>query len=73
MVTPKPIKQCITDNRRADGRGENNTFAKLTENNVHEIRALRVNGWLLREIAEKYSIHLSQISLICRGESWKHI
>ena len=59
--------------RAADHRGEKHGRAKLTEDNVHEIRRLRENGWLLREIAEEYGIHLSQVFRICNGKHWKHI
>lgn len=73
------IRQChvegrAVDNTRAiDNRGEKCSKAKLTKSDVCEIRALRVDGWLLREIAEKYGIRLTTVSAIIRNKTWKHI
>lgn len=66
-------RDCVERGRAADQCGEDNGYAKLTESDVHVIRKLRADGWLYREIAEKYGISRWQVSNICRGESWKHI
>lgn len=51
-------------------RGENSGAAKLTENNVREIRL--ATGFL-REIAEKYGVGISTIRRIRSRESWRHV
>jgi len=66
------VKQAIRENR-LDSRGEKHGLAKLTESDVREIRALYVDGWLQREIAEVFGIVQQQVSHICRGKRWKHI
>lgn len=52
--------------------GEDNYYAKLEEADVSEIRKLRKDGYLYREIAEMYEISQSHASGICRGIFWKH-
>ena len=50
--------------RHADGTahrpemriGERNIHAKLTEQDVREIRKLRAEGWRVKDIAQKFSI-----------------
>lgn len=37
---------------------------------VGEIHDLRVAGWLQREIAERYGIRQSNVSMILAGRSW---
>lgn len=59
--------------RAADTRGEDNGRAKLTEDDVREIRRLRAGGWLQCEIAEEFGIIRQQVSRICNCKQWKHI
>jgi DNA-binding MarR family transcriptional regulator len=52
--------------------GEDNVMAKLTEEQVRELRRLAKThqiGWL----AEKYGITRSNVSMIVHHRSWKHI
>lgn len=69
------IQQCYAEgrNRHGDNRGENHGNAKLVESDICEIRRLRVDGWLLREIAEEYDISFQQVSKVCRKKLWKHV
>ncbi len=69
----KNVQQCHAEGRAADQRGENNGYVKLTEDDVCEIRRLRNDGWLQREIADIYGISRSHVSDICTGKLWKHV
>lgn len=51
-------------------RGSKNGNSKLTEAQVEEIRRLRSEGKLLREIAPQFGISLVLVSYICRGTVW---
>lgn len=53
--------------------GERHHQAKLTEDQVHEIRSLRESGMSLKAIAEKFPVSVSTIHLIVSGKNWKHI
>lgn len=50
--------------------GENNGQAKLTEENIREIRS---SSLLQKELAEKFSVWPSAISRIKSGLRWKHL
>lgn len=54
-------------------RGETANGAKLTENQVREIRYLCANGQKQRDIAAIYNVAQGQISLIHRRETWGHV
>ena len=50
--------------------GENSHFAKLSNRETEELRQEYRNGsYLLREMAGKYGISISQVSRIVRGKS----
>lgn len=51
-------------------RGENTRQAKLTEANVHEIRAALAAKETHRSIAARYGVSTSAISLIACGRNW---
>jgi hypothetical protein len=53
--------------------GAANGLAKLTDDQVREIRRLRTNGMYLRDIAPQFGIDLCTISRICRRATWKHV
>jgi hypothetical protein len=44
--------------------------AKLNSKERAGVRAMRRNGYELKEIAEEYKISVSQVHAICSGESW---
>lgn len=54
-------------------KGEKNARAKLTEAQVVSIISFVKHGADRVELAEKFSVTLSQINRIASGESWKHI
>jgi hypothetical protein len=58
---------------RASKRGAENGSAKINEEIVREIRALRASGATYREIGEKFSVSDSLVAQIARRELWRHI
>lgn len=53
--------------------GEKHHSAKLTENDVKEIRQLASEGKTRRELAESYRVTTALIKSICERKSWKHL
>lgn len=51
--------------------GELAGSARLTATQVSEIRRRRLSGALLRTLASDYGVHISTISLLARGHTWK--
>ncbi len=54
-------------------RGEQAGNAKLTEDDVREIRLLLASGDSHRTIARKYGISRGPIGRIARGQLWRHV
>jgi hypothetical protein len=54
-------------------RGERRYNAKVTEDDVREMRRLRTAGWKLADLASKFGVTEATVSKICRGEAWKHV
>lgn len=54
-------------------RGQQNGRSKLSNENVLEIRNLRKNGMLLKDVAKIYKVSLSVIARICNKYSWSHL
>ena len=42
---------------------------KLSLKEAHEMRSLKLDGWTLKDISEKYNVSISCVSRICRYES----
>lgn len=59
--------------RRRCARGERNGYAKVLEPQVIEMRELRQSGAKLRELAERYGVTISAVSMICNRKVWKDI
>lgn len=59
--------------RGNQAKGESNGYAKLTEENVIEIRRLREDGLILRVIAEQFGITEAAVSSIARRKTWAHV
>ncbi|WP_331186284.1 HNH endonuclease signature motif containing protein [Pseudomonas sp.] len=55
------------------GIGSKNGRAKIGENDVLKIRAMRADGLSTGEIAKHFSIGKSMVSHICTRRCWKHI
>lgn len=54
-------------------RGERHGQAKLTEQDVREIRAAVSSGEVGWSIAARYGISVSQVSIIARRKAWAHV
>lgn len=53
--------------------GERNKKAKLTTEQVIEMRRLRKQGLTLRELAEQFPVTQTVVQQICAGKKWKHL
>lgn len=51
-------------------RGEESHYSRITEEQVHQARAMLKDGMLQREVAEKIGLTQTSVSRIKRGESW---
>ena len=56
--------------RWADMKGSNNSNAKLTVEDVKDIKILRDFGFVYRELAEMYGVTISCVYKICVDKSW---
>lgn len=55
-------------------RGEQQPFAKLTDDAVREIRRVYATGrFIQRQLAERYGVNQTQISNVVLGRTWKHV
>lgn len=54
-------------------RGERVAGAKLTEDDVSIVRALRAEGWKQSELAIQFGVSKSLVSLICLRKNWAHV
>lgn len=68
-------KQNMEDELRhgTRGWGSKHARAKLSEQNVLDIRATWANGVAMKDIAVIFSIGADQISRICNRKVWKHV
>lgn len=64
------MRDMMTRGRGRQARGEKNGSARLTEAQVLEIRSSPLPQ---RELAAKYGVDHSSISLIRTGKSWRHL
>jgi len=48
-------------------------MARLTEDQVRDIRARKAQGALLRELAPEYGVSTRLISMVVRREKWAHV
>ncbi len=55
-------------------KGENHHFAKLTEEQVKNIRyKSSILGYTQMELAQEYNTHQTNISLICAHKIWRYV
>ena len=54
-------------------RGEKNSRAVLTEQDVRDIRATKKYYGRNKDLAAKYSVSLATIEKILSGETWRHV
>jgi hypothetical protein len=66
---------CLMHWRRSRGAesGDLPAVAKLTPQQVREIRRLAARGWRNQQLAERFGVGRSNIRLIVTGRSWKHV
>jgi len=57
--------------RKARFKGEDHPMAKLTLDQVRQIRQLRASGWILRLIAETFGVSIPTIHRIITNDNWK--
>jgi hypothetical protein len=68
------MKDMMTKGRAVAPKGENHSFAKLTESQVKEIREKYASGnYLQRQLCIEYNISQAAISAITRRKIWKDI
>ena len=56
-----------------DQRGMRHHLRRLSEDDIREIRQLRLSGITCKELAGRYGVSLPHISSISNGRSWGHI
>ena len=61
------------DRKNRQAKGEESGRAKLTEQDVREIRANPPGHWELRATARAYGVHHMTIKAILDGRTWKHV
>lgn len=59
--------------RQPPHRGESTHFAKLTDNDVIQIRRRRVEGQTYKQIAKDFNTKPANVWHICVGHTWKHL
>lgn len=57
----------------ASNLGVRHPRAKFTDDDIRAIRKARAEGVLLTALATQYGVSFSNISMISRGETWKHV
>jgi hypothetical protein len=67
------VDDMMNKNRGNKPKGERNRHAKLSYDQIIEIRSITPNIFKHREIAKKYGVTRPTISSILRGATWKHI
>ena len=76
-LKPFPVvdrwKQHYAEHLASILRGEQTSWAKVTEAQVREMRRLRNQGELYKTIAARFGIHRGTVSCIVRKKSWKHV
>ena len=72
--TPKENTRDMLDkNRRPVLRGERHPNAKLTNDQVSQIKQLRSENRPLKEIASQFNISFQTVSSITKGTTWNRI
>lgn len=51
-------------------RGSRHGMHKLTEDEVREMRALRLKGWLQKDLAKRYGVSQTTVCSIFAGRTW---
>lgn len=72
-VRPEDKEVKFEGAKRADMRGERNTYSKLTNEQVRQIRACLDSGMSQQSIANAFGVHQTLISVIKTGKGWTHV
>lgn len=67
------MRDMIAKGRRRDSHGENNSTAKLTNEQVRVIKLALALGLTQQTIADKYNVGRASIGQISRGNNWRTI
>lgn len=67
------VRDARAKQRIRDARGERASGAKLTDEQVAEIRARRASGEGVRALGSEFGVDHSQISRICTGANWSTV
>ena len=54
-------------------RGERHRDVKMSDEDVREARRLKVSGWSVKALCERYGLTSGPMSLLLRGLTWKHV
>jgi hypothetical protein len=54
-------------------KGSKSPMAKVQEDDVLAMRALRRRGWQIRQIAREFGLSEPTVSQICNNKLWRHI
>jgi group I intron endonuclease len=66
-------RKFLSENQIGLHAGEKHPNAKLTEDNIHIVFQLLIEGYSYAEIARKMQVSKGLIASIKKGRSWKHI
>lgn len=67
------MADCVTKGRYPSRRGSRNGRARLTEADVHAIRAQHASGTPTTVLARQYGVHRQTILRIHTRQAWPHI
>lgn len=72
-IWPRPQVPKVAKPTRTYHCGENHYGHKLTEDAIHQVRRLRMEGKSQQAIADKFGVVQTTISKILHGHKWKHV
>jgi hypothetical protein len=67
------MRDMLKKGRRTEARGENVSTAKLTEDQVREIRATRLYRGAISDMMRRYGVSRTALTQLLRGNTWKHL
>lgn len=70
VTNDENISHAIKNGLYNSNIGENSHYAKLTRQQVEEIKQLRNQGWKIKDLGNKYNITGTTISRITTGKNW---
>lgn len=65
------MRQMIERDRRLEPVGEHHHAAKLTYDDVCQVRHLRACGWTLKSLADRFGVHPSTIDRVVKHQIWR--